>query len=293
MLVGGGANIAASVGPDGVLLVDAGRADMTPKVLAAISKLQREVNPGTAPPKPIRYLVNTSALPEHVGGNEKIAAAGATFTGGNVSGDLAGATQGAAIIAHEEVLQRLSAANGSQPPAPSGALPTETYYNKKGMKLSQFMNGEAVQIFHPAAASTDGDSIVFFRGADVIATGDIFSDSSFPKIDLARGGSVQGVIDALNQVLDLSIAEFRTEGGTMIVPGHGRLCDSGDVAYYRDMITIIRDRVLDMIKKTMTLAQVKAARPAAGYDTRFGSDTGDWTTDMFVEAVYRSLGGKN
>jgi glyoxylase-like metal-dependent hydrolase (beta-lactamase superfamily II) len=293
MLLGAGGNITVSAGPDGVLLVDSGRGDLSAKVIAAINKLQREVNGGVAPTKPIRYIINTSVLPEHTGGNEKLGAAGATFTGGNVSGDLAGANQGAAVMAHEEVLNRMSAPSGSVPAAPSGALPTETYYSKKGIKLSHFMNGEGVQILHPPAASTDGDSMVYFRGADVISTGDIFNADRFPVIDLSKGGSVQGVIDALNQILDLAIAEFRTEGGTMIVPGHGRLCDSGDVAYYRDMVTIIRDRVRDMIGKNMTLAQVKAARPGAGYDTRFGSDTGEWTTDRFVEAVYRSLGGKN
>jgi hypothetical protein len=123
----------------------------------------------------------------------------------------------------------------------------------------------------------------------VIATGDLFTQTSYPIIDLARGGNVEGVIKALNHILELSVSEFRTEGGTMIIPGHGRLSDAADVAYYRDMVTIIRDRVDDMIKKGMTLEQVKAARPTRDYDPRYGAASGFWTTDMFVEAVYKSL----
>jgi len=119
--------------------------------------------------------------------------------------------------------------------------------------------------------------------------GDIFVTTSYTIIDLQRGGNIQGIIDGLNRILDMSIAEYRTEGGTMIVPGHGRLCDSADVAYYRDMVTIIRDRVDDMIKKGMTLEQIKAARPTRDYDPRYGATSGFWTTDMFVEAVYKSL----
>ena len=160
------------------------------------------------------------------------------------------------------------------------------------MKLSHFMNGEGVQIIHIPNAHTDGDSLVYFRGSDVIATGDLFVTTSYPIIDIERGGNVQGIIDALNRILDLSIAEFRTEGGTMIVPGHGRLCDSADVAYYRDMVTIIRDRIQEMIKKGMTLDLVKAAKPTRDYDPRYGATTGFWTTDMFIEAVYKSLSAR-
>jgi glyoxylase-like metal-dependent hydrolase (beta-lactamase superfamily II) len=157
------------------------------------------------------------------------------------------------------------------------------------MKLSHFMNGEAIQLIHLRNAHTDGDSIVYFRGSDVIATGDIFVMTGYPFIDMEHGGTLQGIIDGLNHVLDLSISEFRTEGGTMIVPGHGRLCDTADLAYYRDMVTIIRDRIQDDIKKGMSLAQVKDSKPTRDWDPRFGSTTGFWTTDMFVEAAYKSL----
>jgi len=145
---------------------------------------------------------------------------------------------------------------------------------------------------HPKAAHTDGDSIVFFRRSDVISTGDIFSTTGYPVIDLARGGSIQGELDALNQILGLVIPARNEEAGTYIVPGHGRLCDAADVAYYRDMVTIIRDRILDMKKKGMTIGQVKAAKPTRDYDPRWGATAGLWTTDMFVEAVYESLGEK-
>jgi glyoxylase-like metal-dependent hydrolase (beta-lactamase superfamily II) len=161
------------------------------------------------------------------------------------------------------------------------------------MKLSHFFNGEGVHMIHQPSAHTDGDSFVYFRGSDVIAAGDIFLTNSYPIIDLASGGSINGTIEALNNILDMAIPEFRLEGGTLIVPGHGRLSDSADVAYYRDMVTVIRDRIRDMMKRDMTLDQVKAARPTRDYDPRYGASSGFWTTDAFVEAVYRSLSAGN
>jgi len=200
-------------------------------------------------------------------------------------GDISDATEGAAIIAHEAVLTRLSTANGSQPAAPADDWPTQTFLGDE-MKLSHSFNGESVVITHQPAAHTDGDSIVYFRGSDVISTGDIFTTTGYPFIDIARGGSIQGELDALNRILDLMVPDFRTEGGTMVVPGHGRICDQADVAYYRDMVTIVRDRIQDMMKRDMTLEQVKAAKPTEDWDPRYGSG------DRFVEAVYRSLSQK-
>jgi glyoxylase-like metal-dependent hydrolase (beta-lactamase superfamily II) len=308
-IFGAGANIVVSVGSDGVMLVDAGRAGMTDKVLAAVQQLSREwairnapkpIGFGAesrssvadrnipAPPKPIRYVINTSADPDHVGGNEKLRNAGHTFTGGNVAGNIADATEGAAILAHENVLTRLAHTADGQTPTPADALPTDAYF-VDFYKLSHYFNGEGIQLFHTPKAHTDGDSIVHFRGTDVIALGDLMSTGSYPVIDLAKGGTINGVLDGLNRVLDMSIAEFRLEGGTLMVPGHGRLVDSADVAYYRDMLTIIRDRVEDLIKKGRTLEQVKASRPSGDYDTEYGSTTGPWTTDQFIEAVYKTL----
>ena len=174
------------------------------------------------------------------------------------------------------------------PALPSGMWPTDTYHGEY-YKLSSYFNGEGIQLIAAPAAHTDGDTWVWFRGTDVIATGDIFNLDSYPVIDLKRGGSINGVLNALNALLDFSFAEVRSEGGTMIVPGHGRLGDMSDIGYYRDLLTIIRDRVQDMIKKGMTLEQVKAAKPSFDYDPRYGSKIGPWTTDMFIEAVYNSL----
>ena len=284
MLVGAAGNIAVQVGKDGVLLVDTGGDQMTDHVLATVKQLAKPITN-----RPIRYIINTHFHPDHTGGNEKLRAAGATITGGNVAGNISDATEGAALFAHENVMKRMSAPTGSAAPRPSGAWPTDTYF---GDKKEIFFNGEAIQLFHPNSAHTDGDSIVFFRRSDVISSGDIFMTTSYPVIDLQGGGSINGVIDALNFILDLTIPAEKQEGGTMVIPGHGRLCDEADVVEYRDMVTIIRDRIQDMIKKGMTLEQVKAAKPTRDYDPIYGSTTGFWTTDMFVEAVYKSLGTK-
>jgi glyoxylase-like metal-dependent hydrolase (beta-lactamase superfamily II) len=280
MIVGAGGNITVQAGKDGVLVVDTGAANMSDKVLAAI----KTISTG-----PIRYIVNTGFTPDFTGGNAKIRLAGSTITGGNVEGDIKDAAEGAAILAHNNVLNRLSAPTGKQAPSPEAGWPTSSFLSDQ-KKL--YFNGEGIDIFHPASAHTDSDSFVFFRRSDVISTGDIFTTTSYPFIDLAAGGSIQGTIDALQKIVDLIIPVYGQEGGTMVIPGHGRLCDFGDVLNFREMTIIIRDRVQDLIKKGMTLEQVKATRPTQDYDPLFGSTTGPWTTDNFVEAVYKSLKGE-
>jgi hypothetical protein len=242
-----------------------------------------------APPKPIRYIVNTSAAPEDVGGNEKIATSGFFPRGGGFGSAVSNVGREASIVAHENVLNRMStpAAPGAKP-APASAQPTDTYFDEFH-KLPEYFNGEAVILYGAPAAITDGDSLVFFRHSEVISAGNLFSTVSYPVIDLEKGGTIQGVINGLNHILDLAVAEYRAQGGTWIIPGRGRLSDTADVASYRNMLTMIRDRVRDSIKKGMTLEQVKAGRPTLDFDGRYGSTTGPWTTDMFVEAVYKSL----
>jgi cyclase len=281
MLVGAGGNITVQVGDDGVLLVDAGLAGTSDRVYAAIRTLSD---------KPIRYIIDTHVHADHVGGNAALAKLGNTIAGGNVVGDI-GASAGnqATVIAAQEVLDRMSAPSGQQPAMPQDAWPTETYTTPE-RKL--YFNGEGVLMIHEPAAHTDGDTIVFFRRSDVISTGDIFVTTGYPLVDLARGGNIQGVIDGLNRIIELSIPADEQEGGTQIIPGHGRLCDVADVVFYQEMVTIIRDRIQDMVNKGMTLEQVKAAKPTFDYDPRYGKSTGFWTTDMFVEAVYKSLSPK-
>ena len=155
-----------------------------------------------------------------------------------------------------------------------------------------YINGEGIEVLHQPAAHTDGDSVVFFRRSDVVVAGDVIDTTRFPMIDVARGGSIQGEIDALNRIVDLAIPsipfDWRDEG-TLVIPGHGRLFDQLDVVEYRDMVVIIRDRIRAMLKQGKSLEQVKAASPTQGYTRRYGADSGPWTTSMFVEAIYTSL----
>ena len=274
MLTGDGGNIAVQVGPQGAFVVDTGTGKLSEKVIDAVRKLSA---------KPIQFIVNTSFHPEHVGGNAKLQASGtdSSLTGSFFSNQFADAGQGATIIGHQNVQTHMEK---QSPPAP--APPSDTYFEDRRRK---YHNGEPVEIFPLQNAITDGDSIVHFRRSDVIATGDIFTTTQYPFIDIKNGGSLQGEIQALNFILDKTVYVHDEDGGTMIIPGHGRVTDEWEVAEYRDMLVIIRDRVQAMIKAGATSQQVKAARPTADYDVRFGAPTGSWTTDMFVEAVYQSL----
>jgi glyoxylase-like metal-dependent hydrolase (beta-lactamase superfamily II) len=277
MLVGTGGNTTVHVGDDGVMVVDTQFAPLSTKILEVIRSLSD---------KPIRYVVNTHLHGDHIGGNEALAKAGRTRAGGNVVGDIgSAATDTARILAHENVLLRLAKAEGPNA-VPPGAWPTETFFNRKKEML---FNGEAVQVVHQPNAHTDGDVVVFFRRTDVIATGDLFTTVMYPFIDQANGGSINGYVDALNAILDITIASNVNEGGTLVVPGHGRLSDEQDVIEYRDMVTIVRARIREYARRGMTLEQVTAARPTLDFDPRYGTDTGFWTTAMFIEAIYRDM----
>ena len=277
LIAGAGANVVVQVGPFGPVVVDPGPAAMGKQVLEAIRALT---------PRPVRYVINTHLHEDHTGANDLIASAGSPIGQGRGSA-LIGAGQQqtrAEIIAHEDVLQRMGNPAAAQKPAPVALWPTTTYsYPTKDF----FMNGEAIQMVHESG-HTDGDSLVFFRRSDVIAAGDVYSTVSYPIIDARNGGSIDGVIDGLNRLLALAIAGEKTEGGTMIVPGHGRISDEADLVEYRDMVTIIRDRVQDMIDRKMTLEQVKKARPTLDFDGLYGKAPG-WTTDQFLDAVYNDL----
>lgn len=277
MIAGDGGNVTVQIGDMGVLVVDTGLAQNSDKLIAAIRKLSN---------KPLQYIVNTHFHPDHTGGNEAVRKAGVTITGANVTGNLTDARQGAAIIAQENVLDRMSAPTGQKSPTPLESWPTDTYTS--GQKEIYF-NGEPVQVIYEPKAHTDGDSIVFFRHSDVVSTGDIFVTTSFPYIDIEHGGSIQGEIDALNRIIDIAIPKHEEEGGTYIIPGHGRICDEFDVVEYRDMVTIIRDRVEAAIKKGMTLEQVKDAGYTKDYDARYDTKNKIGGADSFIEAVYKSL----
>jgi glyoxylase-like metal-dependent hydrolase (beta-lactamase superfamily II) len=274
MLVGAGGNITVQAGSDGILLVDSGLASMSGRVIEAVRSISRG---------PLRYIVNTTERAEHVGGNSAIAATGSTIPfrppeDVRVSDGMRGKPK-ASVIAFLTTLERMSAPTGQEAPWPEDAWPDNTYSTPQ-KKL--YFNDEPVVIMH-VAGNTDGNSIVHFRTADVISVGDLVDLTAYPVIDVKAGGSIQQLFDALYRVIDLTVPNRKSEAGTLVIPGHGRLADQPDVVYYNQMVGIVRDRVKDMIARGLTLQQVKAERPTRDYDTRYGSP------DAFVEAAYESL----
>jgi glyoxylase-like metal-dependent hydrolase (beta-lactamase superfamily II) len=287
MIGGAGANITVQVGDEVVMVVDTGLAEMSDKVITAIQALTD---------KPILFVISTSMDEDHTGGNANLSKAGWALPNsssnpiseGQDIPDKTGLTlpAGAPILAHINVLNRMSAPTGQKAPVSEDRWPTDTYETDSW----RLYNGEGVYIYHVPAAHTDGDSIVFFRRSDVVSTGDLFTTlGSYPVIDLQKGGSIDGFVDGLNQIIELLEPRENEEGGTYVIPGHGHISDRNDVVNYRDMVTIIRGRIGDMVKEGKTLEQVKAAKPTLDYDGLYGATTGPWTTDMFIEAVYRDL----
>ncbi len=271
MLVGAGGNVAVQAGDEGVLLVDTGYTQMSEKLLAAVRKVSA---------KPIRAIVNTSWAQDHTGGNEAVAKAGSMLLGGP---GLGGRANEADMIAHGNALQIMTDLGPNA--VPVGRWPTSTFLTRS---KDLYFNDEPVVIMHQPNANTSGDVIVWFRKSDVVATGDIFREDSYPFIDAANGGSINGIIDGLNTLLEIIVPKHLQEGGTMVIPGHGRLADEHDVLEYRDMVTIIRNRIQRAMKEGKTLDQIKAAKPAYEYEPRWGRNPA-WTGDMFVEAIYKSL----
>ena len=264
MFVSPDGNSTVQVGSAGVVIVDTMSAAMAPQLVEALRTLT---------PRPVLQIINTNA--DRAGGNEIVRKAGFSTTGG---GGQAGS--GAPIFAFEEVLNRLSADDKF----PAAGWPLATYF-VESRDLN--FNSEPIQVFHQPAAYTDGDSLVLFRKSDVVSAGDLYVPTQFPRFDLSRGGSLNGVLRALNRIIELTVVEAKQEGGTMVVPAAGRLADEADVAEYRDMVTIVRDRIDDMVRRKMTLDQVKAAKPALDYEANYATPA--YTADMFVEAAYRSL----
>lgn len=256
MMVGQGGNLGVSAGPDGVFLVDDQYAPMTENIRKAIARIN---------PNPPKFVINTHWHFDHTGGNENFGKAGAV------------------IVAHDNVRTRMStdqfikAFGKSVPASPPAALPVITFAEA----VTFHLNGDEIHVFHVAPAHTDGDSFVHFRKADVLHLGDVYFNGLYPFIDLGSGGSVDGVIAAVDQALALAGPK------TKIIPGHGPLASKKDLEAYRDMLAGVRDKVAALAKAGKSLEQVQAAKPTAAWDKVWGN--GFLKPDNFVAVIYEGL----
>jgi len=291
MIAGGPSNIAVQVGSEGVLLVDAATEALSDQVLQAV----RALSDG-----PINYIINTTPDKDHYGGNGKLGGAGQnpTVAGRGLTGrvnrpadtpldDTPGGggqaalrPQGAIVFSHENMLNRMSAPTGTTPPEPFALWPTSTFFTRQ--KTFSF-NDEAIEMLHQPAAHTDADVMVVFRRSDVVAAGDIINTLGYPLFDAKRGGTIHGILDGLNAVIGITVPRFNQMAGTRVIPGHGRILNEADVVEYRDMMTIIYERVRDAAAEGKTLAQIKAMKPTLEYDPLYASP--GWTGEMLIDAI--------
>lgn len=279
----GGSNVVVQLGDQGVVVVDTGTREMSPKVLTEIQRLARERGERNE----IRKIINTNGRLDHAGGNETIAKAGSQIVSGEErAAQVAFGSSGAQVVAHENVLRRMHADTTG---AFKGLEPTD---GESFDDISQQTNGEAVQLYHPKNANTDGQLVVFFRGSDVIVAGDVVDMLTYPIIDVKAGGTIDGTLVALNRVIAMAAPGKQAEGGTLVIPGHGRTADQADLALYRNMLTIIRNNVQYYKNQGKTLQQVLDLKPSEGYDQRWGGTGGSWTTRDFITAVYETLPAK-
>jgi glyoxylase-like metal-dependent hydrolase (beta-lactamase superfamily II) len=280
MLVGAGGNIAVQVGDEGVVMVDTGVAAASDAVLRTVRTLTD---------KPIRYIVNTHHHADHVGGNETLVKASGgqrTDAGGGGGAQLQQNQNGVMVFAHQNTVDAMLFPSGGRAPYPEPAVARSSFIT--GDKQLHF-NGEAIELWWHPGAHTNGDVLVYFPRSDVLVAGDLLQMGTFPMFDAESGGRLQGLLNGLNQMIDLAVPRFNQVGGTRIIPGHGWLCTESDVVEARDMATIVRDRVQHLLSKNATLEQAKAAKPLADYDPVYGTSTGPWTADRFLEAVYTDL----
>ena len=250
VLFGAGGNIGVSYGPDGTVLIDDQFAPLTGKINAAVKDLGAE---------PVKYLINTHWHGDHTGGNENLGRSGVL------------------IMAHDHVRDRLIKGNDSTPPAAPEALPVVTYHD--GIKLH--LNGDEIRVQHMSHGHTDGDSVVFWKNANVVHMGDLFFNKvTLPFIDLSSGGNARGVLAAADKVLAM------VDDDTKIIPGHGPMANKADLTTYRDMLKSVIGTVEKAQGEGKSLAQVQAMKPAAQWDVNPDAFI---KGDAFVEAVYKSL----